>query len=77
MDSQLYAKKMVSSINKKTQILNSFPNMGKMVPEIMDEAIRELIIAPYRVIYTVAENTKDVEVLSVIHGKRNFNEAFE
>lgn len=77
IDSALYAKKMVSSINKKAQVLNSFPNMGKMVPEIMDESIRELIIDPYRIIYTVNEKHEDVEVLAVIHGKRDFNEAFE
>ncbi len=77
LDSPLYAKKTVSAINKKAQILNSFPRMGKMVPEIMDESIREILIAPYRVIYAVAENNRDVEVLSVIHGKRDFNEAFQ
>ena len=76
-DSVLYAKKLISSINKKSQILNSYPKMGKMVPEIMDESIRELQIPPYRIIYIVAKNSRDVEVLSVIHGKRDFNEVFE
>jgi toxin ParE1/3/4 len=75
-DSLLYAKKLIISIVKKAQILNKFPEIGKMVPELMDESIREIIITPYRVIYCVSKYSNDVEVLSIIHGKRDFDKAF-
>ena len=41
------------------------------MPEMNDEKIRELIIYSYRMIYQV--KNKDVEVLTIIHGKRDFN----
>ena len=43
-DSVLYAKKEVATIIRKTKSLNSFPARGRMVPEIMDESISEIII---------------------------------
>ncbi len=75
-DSPTYGRKLVSSIIRKVQILNSFPAMGRMVPELADETIREIILSQYRIIYTISSKN-DVEILAVIHGKRDFNDAFE
>ena len=58
-DSTFYAKKMVNEIVKEAEVLSKFPTMGRMVPEIMDDSIRELILSPYRIIYaTLESNTK-------------------
>ncbi|HPB82534.1 MAG TPA: type II toxin-antitoxin system RelE/ParE family toxin [Spirochaetota bacterium] len=76
-DSVHYAKKEVSSIVKKAKSLSSFPARGRMVPEIMDEHIREIIIFQYRVIYSISPDNKNVEILAVLHGKRDFDDAFQ
>jgi len=44
--------------------------MGKVVPELGDEAIRELSLYSYRIIYEIRE--PDIIVLAVIHKRRDF-----
>ena len=42
--------------------------MGRIVPELSDDSIRERFIYSYRVIYQISG--EDIHVLAVIHGKR-------
>ena len=69
-DSKLYAKKVSLEIVEKSETLNSFPKSGRIVPEIEDPNIRELFIYSYRLIYEIFPNK--IEILALIHGKRNF-----
>ncbi|MEM9998118.1 MAG: type II toxin-antitoxin system RelE/ParE family toxin [Bacteroidota bacterium] len=50
--------------------LTDFPRAGRIVPEIGDASIRELIYRQYRIIYTVIEGT--AEILTVYHSARQF-----
>ena len=50
-DSVIYAKRQVIKIRKKTEILKTQIRIGKIVPEIEDPDIRELIEGNYRIIY--------------------------
>ncbi|WP_353740592.1 type II toxin-antitoxin system RelE/ParE family toxin [Desulfoferrobacter suflitae] len=43
-DSKFYAKKVVKDIVEKSEVLKDFPLMGRMVPELQDPDIRELIV---------------------------------
>ena len=67
-NSPRYAQGMVDRITRKTESLNAFPHLGAAVPEYADDAIRELLEHPYRIIYRV--NPDRVEVLSVVHSAR-------
>ncbi|MEI6757861.1 MAG: type II toxin-antitoxin system RelE/ParE family toxin [Chlorobium sp.] len=49
--------------------MSAFPEAGRMVPEIGEPAIRELIIYSYRLIYEIFPDK--IEVLALIHAKRN------
>ncbi|MBF0559758.1 MAG: type II toxin-antitoxin system RelE/ParE family toxin [Nitrospirae bacterium] len=69
-DSKVYAQKVSMEIVEKSEKLNLFPEVGRIVPEIGDPHIRELLIYSYRLIYEVFPNR--VEVLALIHSKRNF-----
>jgi len=69
-DSKFYAQKVSLEIVEKSEKLNSFPEVGRVVPEIEDPNIRELLIYSYRLIYEVFPNK--VEILALIHSKRNF-----
>lgn len=73
-DSKFYAKKVSEEIVNKSEILSSFPEIGRIVPEIGDPNIREIIIYSYRLIYEVFPNK--AEVLALIHSKRNFIKNF-
>ena len=52
--------------------LASFPGLGRVVPEIGDDSIRELIYRQYRIIYLVHDSA--VEILTVYHSARQFGE---
>jgi len=70
-DSRYYATNVVENIVSKAENLDEFPEIGRVVPEIGDENVRELIIYSYRLIYEVVLN--DVQIFAIIHGKRDFS----
>ena len=74
-DSKYYARQVAQDIVEKTEGLNDFPEIGRIVPEINDKKIRELIIYSYRLIYEVKND--DVDILAIIHGKRDFFSAYK
>ncbi len=66
------ALKILAKIRKKASNLYTLPERGRIVPELQDQGIllyRELIIAPWRLIYRTSD--KEVFVLSVIDSRRN------
>ena len=71
-DSRYYAKKVVQTIVEKTEELMDFPEIGRTVPEIDDPNIRELFVYSYRLIYEITAD--EIEILAVIHGRRDFFE---
>jgi addiction module RelE/StbE family toxin len=70
-DSKYYATNVAQQIISKAENLNKFPEIGRVVPEIGDENVRELNIYSYRIIYEVVPN--GVQILAIIHGKRDFS----
>lgn len=69
-DSKYYAQKVSQDIVDKSGQLENFPLMGRVVPEIEDTNIREIFIYSYRLIYEVISGS--IQVLALIHGRRNF-----
>jgi toxin ParE1/3/4 len=50
--------------------LSEFPRLGRMVPEIRNEDIREIVFRSYRIVYRVDEARRAVAVIRVWHGAR-------
>lgn len=72
IDSPGHAPQILKKIKQKASDLYTMPDRGRIVPELKDQGIhtyRELIIAPWRIIYRVSDTT--VFVLSVIDSRRN------
>ena len=69
-DSKNYAGKVIDDIVESSEQLTEFPKIGRIVPEVEKEYIRELFIYSYRLIYEIKND--DIYVLAVIHGARNF-----
>ncbi len=67
-DSEFYAESTVLKIYEAPQSLVNLPKLGRVVPEIGDENIRELFVFQYRIIYEIKHN--EIHILTVIHGKR-------
>ncbi len=74
-DSEYYARNVIQEIVAKTETLTEHPEIGRIVPEIGDQNIRELIIYSYRLIYE--SSIADIEILAIIHGIRDFNSAWD
>ena len=51
-----------------------FPESGRVVSEFGIPAIRELIVNPYRIVYRVSQDTKEIHIARVWHAKRGIPE---
>lgn len=67
-DSKNYANLFVKKIYEIVQKLREFPNIGRIVPEIDNPSIREIIFQRYRIVYR--NKIDNVEILTIIHGSR-------
>jgi len=68
-DSKKYAIIQINRIRSRTQILKKFPNSGRIVPEVNNPKVRELINGNYRIIYEV-RSSKRIDILTVHHSAR-------
>ena len=71
-DSPSYAYQVFKGIRRKASNLYTFPDRGRIVSELQEQGItqyRELIVAPWRIIYRISE--RNVYVLSVLDSQRN------
>ncbi len=74
-DSPSDALKIFKNIKQKASGLFTFPERGRIVPELRDHGIlqyRELIVPPWRILYRISE--KQVFVLSVLDSRQNIED---
>lgn len=67
-DSRHYARKVTQEIVDKTAVLQELPRIGRAVPEVGNDNVRELSIYTYRIIYEI--NGPSVYILAVAHKRR-------
>jgi len=70
-----YSRKIFSTLVERISELQTFPEKGRVVPELRDhniETYKELIEEPYRIIYRILKD--EVLLVSVIDGRRNVEE---
>ncbi|HEC99029.1 MAG TPA: type II toxin-antitoxin system RelE/ParE family toxin [Proteobacteria bacterium] len=70
-DSKFYAQKVAQTVVSRSEMLNDFPEIGRIVSEIGDHSIREVFVYSYRLIYEISPN--GVHILALIHSKRDFS----
>ena len=64
------AQRLGNKLIDAAMSLTSFPEMGRIVPELDDGTTRELIIRPYRLIYRFDPDANAVLVSRFWHGAR-------
>ncbi|MBI9038619.1 MAG: type II toxin-antitoxin system RelE/ParE family toxin [Bacteroidales bacterium] len=69
-DSKRYGKLQVTRLKNRTRVLKNQPHIGKVVPEINRENIRELIEGSYRIIYKIVEDNQ-IDILTIHHSARD------
>ena len=69
-DSPLYARRVSEALVKKTAGLNELPRKGRKVPELNLDAVRELSLYSFRILYEIKSDTL-IDVLAVIHKRQH------
>jgi plasmid stabilization system protein ParE len=69
-DSAPYADLVARRIVAAVERLQVFPESGRIVPERQDPSIREVIVAPYRIVYRLRADA--AEIVTVFRGSREF-----
>lgn len=62
------ARRLADDLKRAVLRLGDFPTSGRVVPEFPETGLREVIVAPYRIVYEPRE--KDVVILRVWHARR-------
>jgi plasmid stabilization system protein ParE len=74
LNSALYAKGMVDKITRRSEQIADPPFSGRKVSQYAAEDIREIIEAPYRIIYRIRPDR--IDVLTVIHSAQLLPDTF-
>jgi addiction module RelE/StbE family toxin len=69
-NSEKYAKLTVKKLFERPEILKTFPQAGRIVPEKNEENLRELIEGNYRIIYEIVSSDQ-INILTVYHSARD------
>jgi len=69
-DSKVYAKRQVLKIRNSTIILKTNILVGRKVPEIQDEKIREILEGNYRIVYRIVSENQ-IDILTIHHCARD------
>lgn len=64
------AKRLATRIRDGVKRLARHPRSGRIVPELAGLGFREVIVAPYRIVYLVKDG--QIVILRVWHGRRDF-----
>lgn len=73
-DSKFFAKKVIDNITKSTLKLSTYPKIGRVVPELNQIDLREIIYKNYRIIYRLGET--QITIVSLIHSAQDFNNQY-
>jgi plasmid stabilization system protein ParE len=69
-DSPASARDVLEDFIEATSSLSTLTERGRIVPELQDPRIRELLVHSYRLMYEVRR--EDVRILALVHQARDF-----
>jgi len=70
LDNPEAASKLSDRIIYHIELASKYPFSNRVVPEKDDELIREAILKPYRIIYSIDNSLKTIHVLRIWHSYR-------
>ncbi len=62
--SAAYADRLITQLIKVTRMLESFPEAGRMMPELGRPAVREVLKNGYRIVYRIVSSER-VDILRI------------
>lgn len=67
-DAPRYAQIFATQVFSSAERIKIFPMSGRIVPEVGQQNIREIILGNYRIIYRIQD--QEIQVLTVYHSAR-------
>ncbi len=64
-----YAVSLVGRLYASVEVLEEHPRIGRKVPEIDHDLVRELIVERYRVVYQLMRDR--TEIVAVLHSRQD------
>lgn len=71
-NSRKFARIQVHRLRERTRQLKEHPESGRIVPELENPKIREVILGNYRIIYCIVSDNR-IDILTVHHSARMFS----
>lgn len=68
-DSVKYARIQIIRIRDRVKILKKYPNSGRVVSELSDKSLREIISGSFRIIYRIKTDSL-IEIITIHHSAR-------
>lgn len=72
-DNPSAARRHVDKLVKRMRRVKRFPNSGRAVPEVANDAIREVIEGHYRIVYIVDPKVKTITALAVFESHKQLH----
>jgi toxin ParE1/3/4 len=69
-DSPRAAGAVVRRLRDNARSLRRFPRSGRQVPELQNDAIRERLVEPYRLIYRIEDDL--VTIATIVHMRQSY-----
>jgi toxin ParE1/3/4 len=73
-DSIKFAKVVTQNIFKSILLLEDFPELGRIVPELNSKNIREIILGNYRIIYWIISKNR-IDVIAIHHSAQRIKKS--
>ncbi|MDZ7897438.1 MAG: type II toxin-antitoxin system RelE/ParE family toxin [Arcicella sp.] len=70
--SEKFTQKWADDIFEVIYLLENNPRLGRVVPELQANSIREMIIEKYRLLYQISKDD-DIEIITIRHTARPLN----
>jgi plasmid stabilization system protein ParE len=68
-DSFVYAGRVADNLLKAADRISTFPKIGRRIPEFDDDRVREVLVGPHRIMYSIGDSF--VHIVTIIHGSRD------
>ncbi len=69
-DSEFYTRAVITKILDVSRSIKEFPLIGRIIPELENENVRERFVHSYRLVYQI--KTHHIIIVAVIHGRQLF-----
>ncbi len=73
LDDRRAAARIAAAIDGRIEALKGSPRLGRIVPELGLETVREVLVPPFRLVYRIER--RELRVVAAVHMRRDFKGA--